>query len=392
MNTSRRLQIPLFKETERNMNQIFTPIKLGNAQSHNRIVLAPMTRARVRNEYDAADADTATYYAQRASAGLLITEGAPISKQGQGFLFIPGIYSDAQVEAWKPTTRAVHEKNGKIFIQIWHVGRMSHTSLQPEGGAPVSSVATKANGTCFAYDEHGQPAKVAVSEARALTIDDIEQIKSDYVRAAKNAMKAGFDGVEIHAANGYLIEQFVNAGLNTRDDCYGAQTMVNRLRFALEVTDAVSCAIGAEHTGIRISPFGRYGDMLEFPEEENTWLTLGKELSKRKLAYVHLNDQDRPEGGTTLPDGFVEKFRAIYDGILMIAGGFDKQKAESYIADGKVDMVAFGRPYIGNPDLVERMQNDWPLLEAPRDVFYGGDQRGYIDFLTYEEQISSESE
>lgn len=368
------------------MTSLFSPVKLGNNTLNNRIAMAPMTRARVRNAYDAADADTATYYAQRASAGLLITEGSPISKQGQGFLFIPGIYTSEQVDAWKPVTQAVHEKDGKIFIQIWHVGRMSHTSLQPDGAQPVSSVTTQANGTCFAYDENSEPGKVAVSQARALTIEEIEQVKADYVRAAINAMEAGFDGVEIHAANGYLIEQFVNAGLNTRDDIYGAQTIENRLRFALEITDAVCAAIGPEHTGIRISPFGRYGDMPAFDGEEETWLALGKALSERKLAYLHLNDQDTPEGGTTIPEGFVEKFRASYNGVLMIAGAFNQDKAEQYIATGKVDMVAFGRPYIGNPDLVERMQNNWPLVEAEREFFYGGDRHGYIDFLTYQEQ------
>lgn len=370
------------------MNKLFTPIQVGHALCTNRVAMAPMTRARVHNADDAADENTAIYFAQRASAGLLITEGSPISKQGQGFLYIPGIYSQTQVEGWKATTKAVHDRGGKIFIQIWHVGRMSHTSLQPNGGAPVSSVDTKANGTCFAYDENSQAGKVEVSQARGLTIDEIQQVKLDYVQAAKNAMEAGFDGVEIHAANGYLIEQFVNAGLNTRDDQYGGETMQNRLRFALEVTDAVCEAIGAEHTGIRISPFGRYGDMPEFEGEEETWLELGTELAKRDLAYVHLNDQDLPQGGTTMPSGFVEQFRNAYSGLLMIAGAFDKNKAQSYLDKDLVDMVAFGRPYIGNPDLVERMQNDWPLSEALREHFYGGDEKGYIDYPTYQEQAN----
>lgn len=367
------------------MNKLFTPIKVGHTQCLNRVAMAPMTRARVQNAEDAADENTAVYFAQRASAGLLITEGSPISKQGQGFLYIPGIYSQAQIEGWKATTKAVHDKGGKIFIQIWHVGRMSHTSLQPDGGSPVSSVDTKANGTCFAYDENGEAGKVDVSAARGLTLTEIQQVKQDYIQAARNAMEAGFDGVEIHAANGYLIEQFINAGLNTRGDQYGGETMENRLRFALEVTDAVCEAIGAENTGIRISPFGRYGDMPEFDGEEDTWLALGTELSKRKLAYVHLNDQDVPQGGTTMPSGFVEKFRNSYAGVLMIAGAFDKNKADDYLEKDLVDMVAFGRPYISNPDLVERMQNNWPLSEAQREYFYGGDVKGYIDYPTYQE-------
>ncbi|HEY5715331.1 MAG TPA: alkene reductase [Psychromonas sp.] len=370
------------------MRKLFTPIQVGNTECQNRIAMAPMTRARVRNEFDAADSDTAIYFSQRASAGLLITEGAPISKQGQGFLYIPGIYSEQQVEAWKETTQAVHDKGGKIFIQIWHVGRMSHTSLQHEKQSPVSCVDTQANGTCFAYDENGQADKVEVSPAHGLTLDEIQAVKQDYIRAAKNAMAAGFDGVEIHAANGYLIEQFINAELNTRDDIYGAQTMENRLRFALEMTGAVCEAIGAEHTGIRISPFGRYGDMKPFEGEEETWLELGHELSKCNLAYVHVNDQDLPEGGTTIPAGFMEKFRDAFAGTLMMAGCFDKAKAQTYLENNLVDMVAFGRPYISNPDLVERMQNDWPLIEPDRQYFYGGDKAGYIDYPTYQEQLA----
>jgi N-ethylmaleimide reductase len=374
------------------MDKLFTPITVGNIECNNRVAMAPMTRARVQNGYDAADEHTAEYFAQRASAGLLITEGSPISKQGQGFLYIPGIYNQEQVEGWKATTQAVHEKGGKIYIQIWHVGRMSHTSLQLDGQLPVSSVDTKANGTCFAYDENGQAGKVQVSQAKGLSLDEIQQVKADYIQAAKNAMAAGFDGVEIHAANGYLIEQFVNAGLNIRSDNYGGDTMENRLRFALEVTDAVCDAIGSEHTSIRISPFGRYGDMAAFDGEEETWLELGKELSKRKLAYLHLNDQDLPQGGTTIPAGFVEKFRDAYSGVLMIAGAFDKTKAENYLQKNLVDMVAFGRPYIGNPDLVERMQNDWPLITAEREYFYGGSLKGYTDYPTYQEQLSMKQE
>lgn len=369
------------------MNSLFSPIKMGSITLNNRIAMAPMTRARIQNAQNAADENTATYYAQRASAGLLITEGSPISEQGQGFLFLPGIYSQAQVEGWSKTTQAVHEKGGKIFTQIWHVGRMSHTSLQPNGQQPVSSVATQAEGTCFTYDETGKPGKVQVSQPTALTLDGIEAVKQDYVNAALNAVEAGFDGVEIHGANGYLLEQFINAGLNTRDDQYGGQTIENRLRFTLEVVDAVVAAIGAERTGIRISPFGRFSDMPAFDGEKETWLTLANELSKRNLAYTHLSDQEIPGSDEmTIPKGFVKEFRDAYDGILIIAGMFDQARAERYIEQGLVDMVAFGRPYISNPDLVERMQNGWPLAEPLREFFYGGNNTGYIDYPTYQEQ------
>ena len=302
------------------MTSLFSPLQLGHLQLNNRVAMAPMTRARIQNVQDAADENTAIYYRQRASAGLLITEGSPISRQGQGFLYIPGIYNQAQVKGWQQTTKAVHAQGGKIFIQLWHVGGMSHTCLQPDNQLPVSSVDTQANGTCFAFDENGEAGRVQVSEARGLSGDEIKDIIADYVQAAKNAVEAGFDGVEIHAANGYLIEQFINAGVNTRTDSYGAQTVENRLRFALEVTDAVCEAIGSERTGIRISPFGRFSDMPAFDDEELTWLTLGEELSKRNLAYVHVNNQDVPDGSTTLPQGFIEKFRSAYQGVLMIAG------------------------------------------------------------------------
>ncbi|MZI93332.1 alkene reductase [Vibrio sp. CAIM 722] len=366
------------------MMKLFSPITMGKLELNNRIAMAPMTRARVNNPFDAADDDTATYFAQRASAGLLITEGSQISKQGQGFLFIPGIYSEEQVQGWQKTTQAVHAKGGKIFIQIWHVGRMSHTSLQPNNQAPVSSVAVKAKGTCFAYDEQDNPGKVDVSEPTALTPEGIEAIKQDYVNAAKNAIRAGFDGVEIHGANGYLLEQFINAGLNTRDDQYGGQTIENRLRLTLEVVDDIAAAIGSDKTAIRIAPFGRFSDMPAFEGEEETWLALGDELNKRNLAYVHLSEQGTIGDAFTIPKGFTTKFRQHYKGIIMIAGGFTKETAEEYIQSGDVDMVAFGRPYIGNPDLVERMQNNWPLVEADRAIFYGGDSHGYIDFPAYQ--------
>lgn len=366
------------------MSKLFSPIKLGNIELANRIAMAPMTRARTVT--DSADDNTATYYQQRASAGLLITEGAPISQQGKGYLYIPGIYTNEQVEGWKETTERVHQENGKIFVQLWHVGRVSHSSLQPNGQAPVSSTDKTAEGcTVFALDENGEPAKLPLSKPTALTHEGIESVKRDYVQAARNAIEAGFDGVEIHAANGYLIEQFINAKVNTRDDEYGGQTIENRLRFVLEVVDAVIAVIGSERTGIRISPYGRVGEMPEFDLERETWLELAQQLSQRKLTYVHLSDQ-LTLGAAAIPEEFIKAFRAAYQGTLIMAGAFDKQRAERYLDEGIVDIVAFGRLFIANPDLVARLQNEWPLAEAERQYFYGGDNRGYIDFPTYAEQ------
>ncbi|ECG8590171.1 alkene reductase [Salmonella enterica subsp. salamae] len=369
------------------MNELFSPYKLGDVTINNRVVMAPMTRSRARKG-DTADALTAKYYAQRASAGLIITEGAQISVQGQGYLFTPGIYNQSQIEGWKKTTQAVHECGGKIFIQLWHVGRISNTSLQLNGQAPVSSVAVKAERShCFAYDESGQPGSVDVSTPKVLTPAEIEGIVQDYVVAAKNAILAGFDGIEIHAANGYLLEQFINGGLNTRSDEFGGKDVENRLKFVLMVTDAISNAIGAGKTGIRLAPFGRLFDMHAFDSEEETWLLLAKKLGQRSLAYVHLSDQ-KTLGQQAIPEGFIEKFRAVYPGTLIIAGGFDKAKAEEYLANNKSDLIAFGRPYIANPDLVERMANNWPLNEVKPTGTYGGGEEGYTDYPSWPETVS----
>lgn len=361
------------------MEKLFTPFKVGDSDLVNRVVMAPMTRSRAMTG-DTADELTAKYYQQRASAGLIITEGSQISVQGQGYLFTPGIYSDAQVKGWSKVTKSVHDAGGKIYIQLWHVGRISHHSLQIDGQSPVSSVAVKANNsTCYARDESGQPGPVPVSEPRALSVSEIKSIVQDYVQAAKNAIRAGFDGIEIHAANGYLLEQFINGGLNTRQDEYGGAEPENRHRFVLEVTDAISVAIGAEKTGIRLAPFGRLFDMHAFDGEEETWLLLAEQLSERSLSYVHLSDQ-KTLGEQAIPDGFIEKFRTAFDGTLIIAGGFDKQRAEAYLQQGKADLIGFGRPYIANPDLVERMENNASLNEVNRATMYGGDGQGYTDY------------
>lgn len=360
------------------MDKLFTPFTAGDTRLANRIVMAPMTRSRATG--NTADELTATYYQQRASAGLIITEGAQISVQGQGYLFTPGIYSEEQVNGWARTTSAVHAAGGKIYIQLWHVGRISHPSLQIDGQSPVSSVAVKAeNATCYAWNESGQPGPVPVTTPQALSVSGIQEIIADYVQAAKNAIRAGFDGVEIHAANGYLLEQFINGGLNTRDDEYGGANPAHRLRFVLEVTDAVSRAIGAGKTGIRLAPFGRLFDMHAFDGEEQTWLLLAEKLSTRALSYVHLSDQ-KTLGEQAIPAGFIEKFRAAYNGPLIIAGGFDKQCAEAYLRQGLADLIGFGRPYIANPDLAERLANGWPLNEVNRATMYGGDEKGYTDY------------
>ncbi|WP_413658629.1 alkene reductase [Paraburkholderia phenoliruptrix] len=340
--------------------------------------MAPMTRSRALNTV--ADEQTALYYKQRASAGLIITEGSQISVQGRGYLFTPGIHTARQVEGWRKVTNAVHSVGGRIFIQLWHVGRISHTTLQMDGQSPVSSVSRAARGcTAYGYDAHGLPNAVPVSTPRALTIPEIASVTGDFVLASKNAMDAGFDGVELHGANGYLFEQFLNGATNTRSDIYGGPSIDNRMRFLLETVDAVSAAIGSARTALRISPFGRLGDMVAFDDEELTWLTVAQELAHRKLAYVHLSDQ-QTLGRTAIDRGFLRKFRDSYSGTLMLAGGFSKVDAQNAIDSGLLDLVAFGRDFISNPDLVERLKNGYPLAPFDRATFYRGASNGYTDY------------
>lgn len=365
------------------MSNLFDPFQLGPMTLSNRVAMAPMTRSRAV-EAGKPDAHTALYYKQRASAGLIVSEGVSISEQSQGYLFVPGLYTEAQVECWRPVTDAVHAAGGHIFAQLWHVGRISHPSTRADGSAPVSSVSVQAKGaTCYGYRDDGTPDRIPTAKPVALSIAQIQQTIEDYAVAAENAMRAGFDGVEIHAANGYLIEQFINAGLNTREDRYGGESIENRTRLALEVTKAVAERIGADRTAIRFAPFGRFADMGAFEQEEETWLYLARELNASMLAYVHFNDQ-LIDGDRRIPTEFLARFREIYEGTLMIAGGFDRARAEAILDEELVDIVAFGIPYIANPDLVARMQNNWPLAERNPDTVYGGGDEGYTDYATYQ--------
>ncbi len=350
----------------------------------NRFVMAPMTRARAKDGI--ADDQTALYYRQRATAGLIVSEGTPISRQGTGFAFIPGIWSDAQVHGWQGVTRAVHEEGGRIFAQIWHVGRMSHTSLQPAGAQPVSSSAKPArdaNSTAFAFNDEGVAGFVEASVPRPLETNEIASIVDDFANAAANAVTAGFDGVEIHGANGYLLEQFLNPHVNDRSDRYGAGTVEDRTRFVLEVVDAVIARIGAERVGIRFSPFGKLFDMPHHPLIEETYLHLAAALDARRLAYIHLKDQGRADAPALSPD-FLRKFRETYSGTLILAGSLDKQRAEQLLRHGLIDLAAFGQPFISNPDLVERMEQDLPLAKPNRETYYGGGAEGYTDYPVYQ--------
>ncbi len=357
---------------------LFNPVKLGPLELSNRIVMAPMTRCRA-GEGDAPTALMAEYYAQRASAGLMITEGTPVSPQGRGYLWTPGIYTPEQVSGWGRIAEAVHQKNGHLFAQIWHVGRVSHTSLQPEGAAPEGPSDEQPEGaSCFAYDQDGNPGNVPTSRPQALDAEGIQRVREAFVQAARNAREAGLDGVEIHAANGYLFDEFLNAKVNQRDDDYGG-SVENRCRFLLETLDAVADAIGMERTGVRISPNGQFNAMPEDDEMEATFIYLAKELDRRAIAYLHLNDQ-ATFGMPSIPDGFLPKIRAAFSGPIILCGGYDAPRAKAAIDEGLADLVGFGVPFIANPDLPARLEHDWPLNEADRDSFYGGGEKGYTDY------------
>lgn len=370
------------------MASLFEPFDLNGTRLNNRIVMAPMTRSRAAE--DVPNELGALYYRQRASAGLIISEGTPISRQGQGYLYNPGIFGPDQIAGWAKATRAVHERGGVFFAQIWHVGRVSHTSVQVAGAAPVGP-SDKQGGMAFGYNENGQPDMLEASRPRRLATHEVRDIVRDFAQAAVNSREAGFDGVEIHGANGYLFEQFLNPGVNDRDDEYGG-SRENRCRLLIEVVDEVSKMIGARRVGVRLSPFGTLFDMPEYEDNGETYLYLAREFNKRGLAYVHLHDQGG-QGMPPMPRDYLRQFRDVYQGTLLLAGNLDQAEAEKLVDEGTIDLPVFGRYFTSNPDLVERMQNGWPLADFDPATFYGGDARGYVDFPTYpEEQARLERE
>lgn len=364
---------------------IFEPVQVGTLHLKNRISMAPMTRA--RNADGIPNDNNALYYAQRAGAGLIITEGTAISDTAKGVLYIPGLYTDEQVEGWKKVTQAVHEKDSIIFSQLWHVGRVSHTSNQPGGIAPVGPSDIQASSSfAWGYDENGKEGFVISSKPRALSTADVKEVVQDFANAARNAIKAGFDGVELHGANGYLIEQFLNPFVNNRSDEYGG-SIENRSRFLLEAIDAAIDIVGKDKVAIRLTPYGGLGDLPHYDEIEATYEYLAKELGKRDIVYIHLMDQ-QSKGSHALPEGFIERFRKWYDGVIILAGSMDREKSELLINAGTIDIAGFGEPFISNPDLVERLQNNWELTPPNRDLYYGLGNHGYIDWETYNHSLT----
>jgi len=353
--------------------KLFQPAKIGAIELKNRIVMAPLTRNRARAEDDAPYEIHADYYGQRAGAGLIITEAAQISPQGKGYAWTPGIYSKAQVEGWKQVTGAVHAKGGKIVLQLWHVGRISHPVLQPDGAAPVGPSAISAKSKSFDGENF-----IETTEPRALETDEIAGIVEDYRKAAENAKAAGFDGVEIHAANGYLIDQFIRDGSNTRTDAYGG-SIENRLRFLKEVTDAVTGVWGAGRVGVRLSPFSNANN-IEDSTPQATFTQAVDLLNGYGLAYLHLVE-GQTGGPRDLPEGAdLKALYARFGGAKMGNNGYDRDLAIARVETGEIDLVAFGRPYIANPDLAERLEQNAPLNAPDQATFYGGGREGYTDY------------
>ncbi len=360
---------------------LFTPFRLGEIELKNRVVMAPLTRNRATHGTDAPNALNVEYYHQRASAGLIISEATQISHQGQGYAWTPGIYSDAQIEGWKSVTEALHKAGGRLFLQLWHVGRISHTSLQPDGGAPVAPSAIRAKGKTFI-----ETGFVDVSEPRALELAELPGIIQDYVKAAQNARLAGMDGVEIHAANGYLLDQFMRDGSNKRTDKYGG-TVENRLRLTLEVVDAILTVLPADQVGIRISPVSPANDCMD-SDPTTTFMALTKELSKRKLAYLHVVEGATGGPRDIAPFDFVA-LKQAFNGVYMANNGYDRAMAIEALSSNKADLVAFGRPFIANPDLVERLKAGAPLNELNQKTLYGGGAEGYTDY-PFQQQRAAE--
>jgi len=357
--------------------KLFTPARFGALELANRVVMAPLTRNRADAETDSPTDLAATYYAQRASAGLIISEASQIMPEGKGYAWTPGIYAPGQIAGWKKVTDAVHAKGGKIVLQMWHVGRISHSSLQPGGAAPQAPSAIAAASKTF--DGKGF---VDTSTPRALELDEIPGLVATYAQAAKNAREAGFDGVEIHAANGYLIDQFLRDGANKRTDAYGG-TIENRARLLFEVVEAVTAAIGVDRTGIRLSPLSPANGISD-SDPMAVFAHVIKGLNRYDLAYLHM--VEGPTGGErdAETDAKMAELRKLYAGNYIANNGYTRAMAIEAVESGAADAVAFGRPFIANPDLVARLAADAPLNEGNRATYYGGGAEGYTDYPTLE--------
>ncbi len=350
---------------------LFRPLRIGATEVPNRVLMAPLTRNRAHP--DGTPHEMAIeYYRQRASAGLILTEATQISAEGKGYINTPGIHSDAHVEGWRRITEAVHAAGGRIWLQLWHVGRISHVSLLPNGQAPVAPSAIRANAQTFV------DGMIDVSEPRALAVEELPRLVEDYVIAAERAKEAGFDGVEVHAANGYLLDQFLQDRTNHRTDAYGG-SVEGRLRLPLEATEAVAGVWGADRVGLRLSPFGTFNDMGDSHPATN-FAEIYRAFDKLGLAYLHVVEKFPSIDASPEQAAALDTLRAIWSGTYIANGDFDAARAVDWIARGRADAVTFGRPFIANPDLPERFRLGAALTEPDGSTFYGGDQHGYTDY------------
>ena len=357
------------------MTHLFKPLTVGNLQVPNRIAMAPMTRSRAINNVP--NDLMAEYYAQRASAGLIITEGTAPSPSGLGYARIPGIFSGQQVEAWKKVTHAVHEQGGRIFLQLMHTGRVAHPQNLPEGFSPVAPSVVKLQTTKMWVDQAGL---VGIPEPKALTTAEVYDVIDDYITAAQNAMHAGFDGIELHGANGYLIKQFINPYTNQRTDEFGGR-LEGRAQFLLDIVEGVARVIGRDKVGVRVSPYGWVNEMPSYNESDATYLYVARKLQELDIAYLHVTDQTAKGA----PHALASNLRTVFQNTLILSGGYTAETAEVVIGRGEADLVSFGKPFIPNPDLVYRFQYGLPLNQPKQEYFYTPGPTGYVDYPVFEE-------
>lgn len=374
---------------------LFEPYRLGPFRLPHRIVMAPLTRSRARQPGNVPDALAACYYAQRASAALILTEATQVSMQGQGYAWTPGIHSAEQTAAWRRITKAVHAENGLIFNQLWHVGRISHPALQPDNMLPVAPSAIAAEGRAFIENERGEGELVPFIRPRALDMEEMPYVVAQYVRAARNGRDAEFDGVEIHAANGYLLDQFIESGTNRRSDAYGGSAE-NRSRLLFEVLEALIPIWGPDRIGVRLSPLGRMNDITD-DDASATFGFVAERLSTYDLAYLHIVNPATEQMQLGKPPDpaalrMADHIRERYKGTLIVAGGFDRDSAAQWLRENRADLIAFGRKFLANPDLPDRLRVGAKLNADDPTTYYGGGAKGYTDYPTLAQERGEQPE
>jgi N-ethylmaleimide reductase len=377
------------------MELLFEPIRLGGLELPHRIVMAPLTRSRARQPGNVPTPLNACYYAQRASAALIISEATQVSMQGQGYAWTPGIHSREQVDGWRLVSEAVHDKGGRMFMQLWHVGRISHPALQPDQMLPVAPSALRPGGRAFIENERGEPEFVPFVTPRSLQVEEMPYLVRQYTRGARNAQRAGMDGVEVHGANGYLLDQFLQSGTNRRTDEYGGPVQ-NRARLLMEAVQAACEVWGPQFVGVRLAPLGTFNDMSDDNPEE-TFGHVAERLNDYELAYLHLVNPAAARVEKGLPPEpralrMVELIRSKYRGRLMLCGGFDRDSAETWLEMGRADVIAFGRKFIANPDLPERLRSRAPLNQDDPSTYYGGGAKGYTDYPSLAQERGEQPE